>query len=103
MEKTPSKIRQKIKKEREAVGREVRNKIVTYITAGFGLVAGLAWNDAIKSLIEYLFPAGGNTMLAKFVYALVFTIILAVITIYLSRLLLKEERTVAAEKKETGE
>jgi len=36
----------------------VKQKIVTYVIAGFGLVAGLAWNDAIKSLIEYFFRRG---------------------------------------------
>jgi len=92
-------IRDKIKKERAAVAREVKQKIVTYVIAGFGLVAGLAWNDAIKSLIEYFFPAGGNTLLAKFIYAFVFTIILAVITIYLSRLLLKEEQAAVVKEK----
>jgi hypothetical protein len=84
-------IREKIRKEREAVAHEVKKKIVTYVTAGFGLVVGLAWNDAIKSLIEYFFPAGENSLLAKFIYAFLFTIILAIITIYLSRLFLQDD------------
>jgi hypothetical protein len=90
-------IREKIKKERAMVALEMRKKIVTYITAGFGLVTGLAWNDAIKSLIEYFFPVGENTMLAKFIYAALLTLMVAIITIYLSRILLREEEI--AEKK----
>jgi hypothetical protein len=91
-------LKEKIKKEREAVAGEVKKKIVTYITAGFGLVAGLAWNDAIKSLIEYLFPAGGDTMLAKFTYAILLTLAVALVTIYLSRILLKKEEPTKKEK-----
>jgi len=65
--------------------------VLGYITAGFGLVAGLAWNEAIKSLIEYLFPLNRDTMTAKFVYAFLITIILVIISIYLARILNDEE------------
>ena len=30
----------------------MREKALTYIGGAFGLVAGLAWNDAIKELIQ---------------------------------------------------
>ena len=88
---------EKIKKTGKEIKKEVNKKLITYITAGFGLVAGLAWNDAIKSLIEYFFPTTQNTMVAKFIYALAFTVFLAFITFYLNRLLNKEE----AEEKTT--
>lgn len=65
---------------------EVRKKVVGYITAGFGVVAGLAWNDAIKTFIEEYFPQTGSTMIAKFVYALLITIVLVVISVYLVKL-----------------
>jgi len=57
------------------VGKEVKESVVGYITAAFGLVAGLAWNEAIKSFIEFLFPLSKNTLLAKFVYAGILTLI----------------------------
>ena len=87
---------EKIKKTGHGIKKEVKKKLLTYITAGFGLVVGLAWNDAIKNLIEYVFPLTQNTLLAKFIYALAITIMLAIITYYLNRILNKEE---AEEKK----
>ncbi len=35
---------------------EFKKRVAGYILAGLGLVAGLAWNDAIKALIDSLFP-----------------------------------------------
>lgn len=34
------------------VGKEVIKTIITLVTTAFGLVAGLAWNDAIQALIS---------------------------------------------------
>ena len=70
---------------------EIRTKTLSFITAAFGLVAGLAWNDAIKALIEYLFPLDKDSLLAQFTYAIVLTIILVIVTIYLSRIFKKQE------------
>lgn len=66
--------------------REVREKTFGYITAALGLVAGLAWNEAIKSLIEYFYPASQNGLAAKFIYAIVITLVVVVISSYLIRL-----------------
>ncbi|MCX6759451.1 MAG: DUF5654 family protein [Candidatus Nealsonbacteria bacterium] len=77
---------EKIKKEAEEIKREAKQRIIGYIVAAFGLVAGLAWNEAIKSLIEYLFPLSRNTLLLKFVYAALITLVLVFISIYLVKL-----------------
>ncbi|MCX6763286.1 MAG: DUF5654 family protein [Candidatus Moranbacteria bacterium] len=82
----------RIKEESRAIKQEVNKKLVTYITAGFGLVAGLAWNEAIKSFIEYFFPMKANSLLAQFVYAIIITFILVLISVYLTRILVKEEK-----------
>jgi hypothetical protein len=73
------------------VTREVRQQTVSYITGGLGLVAGLAWNEAIKGLIDYWFPLKGNSVLAKFIYALIITLIVVLTTIYLLRVFRKKE------------
>ncbi|TSC67934.1 MAG: Uncharacterized protein G01um101466_600 [Parcubacteria group bacterium Gr01-1014_66] len=72
------------KKER-SVSEEVTQQIRGYIAASFGLVAGLAWNDAVKTLIEYLVPVAQNTVFAKFLYAVVITLFVVLITGYLMR------------------
>jgi len=65
---------------------ELREKTAGYITAAFGLVAGLAWNDAIKSLIEYWFPLDKNSIAAKFIYAVLITVVLVIVSSYLIRM-----------------
>lgn len=78
-------------KEDKKIKEIVKEKITSYILAAFGLVAGLAWNEAIKSFIEYIFPSTGNTLIAKFSYAVLLTIALVIISVYLAKLFKKEE------------
>jgi len=68
---------------------EVFEKINTLAAAGFGLVAALAWNDAIKSLFSIIFPKSENNLIAQFTYALLITLIVVLITIYLARYIKK--------------
>ena len=89
---------EKLRQEGKKIKREINKKTVTYIVTALGLVAGLAWNDAIKSLIEYFFPLAQNTLMAKFVYAVLMTIVLAIVAIYLTRIFIGEE--IKEEKKE---
>ncbi len=80
-------FRSKIKKEIGGINTEAKEKIAGYIVAAFGLVAGLAWNDAIKSFIEYFFPLKGNGLLAKFIYAFAITLFVVFISVYIIRIL----------------
>ena len=64
----------------------VKEKTLSYILAAFGLVAGLAWNEAVKALIEYFYPASQNNLTAKFLYAILVTLIVVIISTYLVRL-----------------
>ncbi|MDD4931590.1 MAG: DUF5654 family protein [Candidatus Colwellbacteria bacterium] len=72
-----------IKKRSKEIDSRIREQTVTYITAAFGFVAGLAWNDAIKSLIEYLFPISKNTVFARFAYAILVTLLIVLISRWL--------------------
>lgn len=80
-------IKDKIKRGSKEVRREIRQKTIGYILAAFGLVTALAWNEAIKGLIEYFFPISKNTILAKFIYAAVMTFVVVIISVYLTKLL----------------
>jgi len=67
---------------------EFRKRLTSYLTAAFGLVAGLAWNDAVRSLIESIYPAASSgSVVAKFVYATILTAGLVFVTIYLVKLI----------------
>lgn len=88
-------IKNKIKQELHGVRKEIRNRTIGYIVAAFSLVAGLAWNDAIKSLIDYFFPATASGLRAKFIYATVLTLVIVLTTVYLMRLIKKDEEKAA--------
>ena len=77
---------EKIKKEGAKLKSEVREKVVGYIGAGLGVIVSLAWNEAIKALIEHLFPLQKDTILAKFIYAGIMTLVLVFVTIYVAKI-----------------
>lgn len=80
-----------LKQTSAEVKNEVAEKVVGYITGAFGLVAGLAWNEAIGELIKQVFPLGKNTVIAKFVYAIIITVIIVIVSMYLVRLFNKKK------------
>lgn len=61
---------------------EILEKISQLATAGFGLVAALAWNDAIQGLFKTFF-GDQSALLAKFGYALLITILVVLVTLKL--------------------
>ncbi len=65
--------------------KEVRERTAGYIASALGLVAGLAWNDAIKTFIEAFFPLAKDTVPAKFLYAVLITIVVVLVTVYIVR------------------
>ncbi len=64
---------------------EVLDKVSSLATAGLGLVAALAWNDAIKAIFDTYFPKTGG-IIAQFVYAIILTVLIVFITIKLGSL-----------------
>lgn len=54
-------------------------------TAGFGLVAALAWNETIKGSIER-FIKPGSGLISKLIYALIVTLLAVLVTYYLGHL-----------------
>ena len=75
----------KIKEEQKRLSIEVREKTIGYIMTALGLVAGLAWNDAIKTTIEYFYPLDSNSIMAKVFYAFLITIVIVFASVYLLR------------------
>ena len=84
-------MREKIKEEGGKLSKEVRERTTGYIVSALSLVAGLAWNDAIKSMIEYAFPLSDSTITVKVIYAVIMTLFIVTITVYMVRFLGKEE------------
>ena len=73
------------------IKEQIREQTAGYVTAALGLVAGLAWNDAIKALIEDLFPFAKTGILAKFIYAVIITAVVVIVGNYLLKPSAKEE------------
>jgi hypothetical protein len=65
---------------------EVINKIAALMTAAFGLIAALAWNDAIRSLFAEGRPLFFLAKYGVWVYAILVTVIAIVATIWISKL-----------------
>jgi hypothetical protein len=76
-------ITQNIKEAHNAV----RKRMFSYIAAGFGLVVGFAWNDAISSLIKDIFPVGPSSIWAKFIYASILTTAVGYVLYYIEKVL----------------
>ena len=75
-----------IKEHNKKIRIEVISKLSALITAGFGLVAALAWNDAIKSIVTKLFGSPGDQIIAMVIYALIITLVAVFATIWISRI-----------------
>ena len=59
---------------------EVIEKMAALATAAFGLVAALAWNEAIQAIFRKVFGTA-DSIAAMVTYAIIVTIIAVVITI----------------------
>lgn len=76
--------------------KEVIEKVAALITAAFGLIAALAWNEAIQEIFRLVF-GDQSGIWAMLFYAVVVTIIAVVVTIWIGRVAEK-----AVEKKPEG-
>ncbi len=83
----------KIQQEGGQQLREVRERTLGYIIAALSLVAGLAWNEAIKGILQSLFPIQQDSWQVKLVYALLITFMVVFASIYLTRLLKDEGKS----------
>ena len=85
-------LKEKFVSQSKELGDEVKTKTLGYILAALGLVSGLAWNEAIKAIIEKFFPLDANGILAKLIYAVVITLIAVFISVYLLKLEKKDAK-----------
>ncbi len=63
---------------------QVMQTIATLITTAFGLIAALAWNEAIKAIILTFLPKGSD-LTGLLIYAVLITIIAVIATLLIAR------------------
>ena len=63
---------------------EVLDKIAALVTVAFGLVAALAWNEAIKAVFKEIFGSA-DAIGPMLIYAIVVTIAAVILTIIVAR------------------
>ena len=61
-------------KSKEPISKEFSDTFVGFVVAAFTLVAGLAWNEAIKELFNQFFGERSG-LISLFGYAIVVTIV----------------------------
>ena len=59
--------------------KKIVSESLTMMTTAFGLVAALAWNEAIRALINNFFSKGQG-IISLFIYAILVTVIAVVVS-----------------------
>jgi hypothetical protein len=79
---------------------ETLAKMTDLATAGFGIVAALAWNEAIQSLVNKFLPKSTDGgLIAQITYAVIITIVVVFVTMRLGRMTGKVKEELEALKK----
>jgi len=83
---------------------EILEKLSTLATAGFGLVAALAWNSAIQDLVKKVDIFGKpDSLLAKFMYAVIITVFVVMVTFTIGRSVNKIKDKLGLNKEEPAD
>lgn len=75
--------------------------MIALASASLGLVAALAWNEAIKTTIKQLL-GGGESLAALYTYAILATVIAVLVLWWLSRLAAKIGGEAAIQREAEG-
>jgi len=85
---TKKELQAQEKKQEKKLHEELIGQLLALVTSGFGVVAALAWNDAIQTFVkEFVEPRiPGSGLISKFLYALLITTFIVLITYQLSKM-----------------
>lgn len=87
--KAKAKVRRKEKKvEEKRFHEELIAQLLTLATSGFGLVAALAWNQAIQAFVTQFIATHipGSGLISQLIYAVLITSLAVFITYQLSKI-----------------
>ena len=69
--------------------KELLKQMITLSTSGFGLVAALAWNEAIQAFVKEdidQYISVGSGIISRFIYAIIITALAVLITYQLTKI-----------------
>jgi len=92
----------KTKKEIKRYQLAVVNQMLKLATAGFGLVAALAWNELIRTFINDYLKSKlglGSGLISLAIYAIIVTALAVIVTLQLSRIAERLTKEKEEEKK----
>lgn len=72
------------------------------ITAAFGLVAALAWNEAIKQMVAAVFQSSDD-LVGLCVYAIIVTVLAVIMTLLIARSLNNAKKALKLAKEDDSE
>ena len=72
----------------KATTKMILQSMIALSSAALGLVAALAWNDAIKETITRLL-GNGDSLSSKYIYAILATVIAVTVVLVLARIAAK--------------
>lgn len=81
---------------------DVVEKLAALITAAFGLVAALAWNDTIKAIFKQYFGTA-ETIGPMLTYAIIVTVIAVFFTIWIGKIESRTKAKLGVEPEKTEE
>lgn len=85
-EKKEDKDKKLTKAEEQKLHVYFVDKVITLMTGAMGLVAALAWNDAMRKLFERIFGTqGSGDVTAMFIYAIIVTSAVVIVTYRLTK------------------
>lgn len=91
--------KKKAKESISEVEMQVVNKILTLVMSALGFVAALAWNDAIQTTFNNFFGKQSE-LWAKYIYAVILTGIVVIVSMQLDKALKKISKENKEEEKD---
>ena len=82
------------KEENKRLHLEIAKQMVTLSTAGFGLVAALAWNSLIQEIVNTYIKKwlpGNGKLISLGLYAIIVTVLAVFVTLQLSKIVKRLE------------
>ena len=76
--------------KKSEITKQIREKIGTLMTTAFGLVAALAWKDAIRTIFAKVFGSQ-DTIVGMLIYAIVVTIIAVIAIFIIAKSIVRQE------------